>query len=293
MPWKACGSRRSCLRIAKQLKAKGLKIDPATLSDLTAYPMGAVVSLGGCTASFVSKEGLIVTNHHCGYGDLQYNSTPDNNLIVNGFLAKTKAEELPGSPGSRVYVTESIQDVTKDVEANLHDWLSGAERFKAIDKARKELVKQCEAEDGYHCRVATFYGGLSYQLIRQLEIRDVRLVYAPPESIGKFGGDIDNWMWPRHTGDFSYLRAYVSPDGKSATYSKDNVPYHPKHVLKVNPKGLEAGDFVMVAGLPGPHQSLSARQRSAACAGLDLSPAHRDLQGRPGDHRRGGQEESG
>ncbi len=237
--------------IAKQLKAKGLKIDPATLSDLTAYPMGAVVSLGGCTASFVSKEGLIVTNHHCGYGDLQYNSTPDNNLIVNGFLAKTKAEELPGSPGSRVYVTESIQDVTKDVEANLHDWLSGAERFKAIDKARKELVKQCEAEDGYRCRVATFYGGLSYQLIKQLEIRDVRLVYAPPESIGKFGGDIDNWMWPRHTGDFSYLRAYVSPDGKSATYSKDNVPYHPKHVLKVNPKGLEAGDFVMVTGYPG------------------------------------------
>lgn len=237
--------------IATQLQAKGLKIKPETLSDLTAYPMGAIVSLGGCTASFVSGEGLIVTNHHCGYGDLQYNSTPDNNLIIKGFLAKTKADELPGSPGSRVYVTESIQDVTDKVDANLHEWLTGAERYKAIDNTRKKLVEQCESEDGYHCRVATFYGGLSYQLIKQLEIRDVRMVYAPPESIGKYGGDIDNWTWPRHTGDFSYLRAYVSPDGKSATYSKDNVPYQPKHVLKVNPKGLEAGDFVMVAGYPG------------------------------------------
>lgn len=237
--------------IAKQLQAKGLKIKPETLSDLTAYPMGAIVSLGGCTASFVSAEGLIVTNHHCGYGSLQYNSTSDNNLIVKGFLAKTKADELPGSPGSRVYVTESIQDVTDKVEANLHEWLTGEERYKAIDKARKTLVKQCESEDGYHCRVATFYGGLSYQLIKQLEIRDVRMVYAPPESIGKFGGDIDNWMWPRHTGDFSFLRAYVAPNGHSAPYSKDNVPYQPDQVLKVNPEGLEAGDFVMVVGYPG------------------------------------------
>ncbi len=237
--------------IAKQLEAKGLKIKPETLSDLTAYPMGAVVSLGGCTASFVSPDGLVVTNHHCGYGALQYNSTPDNNLIINGFLAKTRAEELPGSPGMRVYVTESISDVTGKVNAGVHEWMSGAERYKAIDKAEKKLVDACESTPGYHCRVASFYGGLSYQLIKQLEIRDVRLVYAPPESIGKFGGDIDNWMWPRHTGDFSYLRAYVSPDGKSATYSRDNVPYHPKHVLKVNPEGLEAGDFVMVAGYPG------------------------------------------
>lgn len=237
--------------IAKQLEAKGLKIKPETLSDLTAYPMGAVVSLGGCTASFVSPDGLVVTNHHCGYGALQYNSTPDNNLIVNGFLARTKADELPGSPGMRVFVTEAISDVTDKVTADVHDWMTGAERYKAIDKAEKQLVEQCEATPGYHCRVASFYGGLNYQLIRQLEIKDVRLVYAPPESIGKFGGDIDNWMWPRHTGDFSYLRAYVSPDGKSATYSKDNVPYHPRHVLKVNPEGLEAGDFVMVAGYPG------------------------------------------
>jgi hypothetical protein len=227
-----------------------LQLDPASLADLTAYPMGAVVSLGGCTASFVSPEGLVVTNHHCAYGALQYNATPQKNLIVDGFLAKTQADELPGDPNMRVYVTEEIRDVTPQITAGLNDQMSGAERFKAIDHAIKEQVKACETE-GYRCDVYTFHGGYSYQLIRQLEIKDVRLVYAPPESIGKFGVDIDNWMWPRHTGDFAYLRAYVSKDGTSATYSKDNVPYRPKHVLKVNPQGVEAGDYVMVVGYPG------------------------------------------
>ena len=237
-------------KIADTLKQHGLKLDPKTLTDLTAYPMGAIVSLGGCTASFVSPDGLIVTNHHCGYGALQYNSTPQKNLIVDGFLAKTRADELQGSPDMRVFVTEEIRDVTKDVNAKLNDQMSGAERYKAIELAIKQLVKGCES-DGYRCDVYSFHGGYSYQLIKQLEIKDVRLVYAPPESIGKFGGDIDNWMWPRHTGDFSYLRAYVSKDGKSATYAKDNVPYHPKHVLKVNPQGVENGDYVMVVGYPG------------------------------------------
>jgi hypothetical protein len=236
--------------LAGQLKQRGLQLDPSSLADLTAYPMGAVVSLGGCTASFVSPEGLVVTNHHCAYGALQYNATPQKNLIVDGFLAKTQADELPGDPNMRVYVTEEIRDVTPQITAGLNDRMSGAERYKAIDRAIKEQVKACETE-GYRCDVYTFHGGYSYQLIRQLEIKDVRLVYAPPESIGKFGGDIDNWMWPRHTGDFAYLRAYVSKDGKSATYAKDNVPYRPKHVLKVNPQGVEAGDYVMVVGYPG------------------------------------------
>ncbi len=236
--------------IAAMLKQHGLQLDPATLTDLTAYPMGAIVSLGGCTASFVSSEGLIVTNHHCGYGALQYNSTPEKNLIESGFLAKTHAGELPGSPDMRVFVTEDIRDVTKEVTAKLSEGMDPLARYKAIDLAKKALVKDCETE-GYRCDVYTFHGGYSYQLIKQLEIKDVRLVYAPPESIGKFGGDVDNWMWPRHTGDFSYLRAYVSKDGKSATYAKDNVPYHPKHVIKVNPEGVEAGDYVMVVGYPG------------------------------------------
>lgn len=236
--------------IAATLQQHGLKLDPKTLTDLTAYPMGAIVSLGGCTASFVSPEGLVVSNHHCVYGALQLNSTPENNLIEKGFLAKTKADELSAGPSSRIFVTEEIRDVTKAITARLNDTMSGAERYKAIEQAIKEQVKACES-DGYRCDVYTFHGGYSYQLIKQLEIKDVRLVYAPPESIGKFGGDVDNWMWPRHTGDFGYLRAYVSKDGKSAAFSKDNVPYQPKHVLKVNPQGVEAGDYVMVVGYPG------------------------------------------
>ncbi|EIL99386.1 hypothetical protein UUA_10271 [Rhodanobacter thiooxydans LCS2] len=236
--------------IAATLKQHGLKLDPKTLTDLTAYPMGAIVSLGGCTASFVSPEGLVVSNHHCVYGALQLNSTPENNLIEKGFLAKTKADELSAGPSARIFVTEEIRDVTKEIIAKLTDAMSGAERYKAIEQAIKQQVKACES-DGYRCDVYTFHGGYSYQLIKQLEIKDVRLVYAPPESIGKFGGDVDNWMWPRHTGDFGYLRAYVSKDGRSAAFSKDNVPYQPKHVLKVNPHGVEQGDYVMVVGYPG------------------------------------------
>jgi hypothetical protein len=181
---------------------------------------------------------------------LQLNSTPQNNLIEKGFLAKTRAEELSAGPSARVFVTESIRDVTPAITAGLTPAMSGADRYKAIEQATKQQVKDCES-DGFRCDVYSFHGGYSYQLIKQLEIKDVRLVYAPPESIGKFGGDVDNWMWPRHTGDFSYLRAYVSRDGKSAAYAKDNVPYHPRHVLKVNPQGVEAGDYVMVVGYPG------------------------------------------
>ena len=236
--------------IAATLQQHGLKLDPKSLTDLTAYPMGAIVSLGGCTASFVSPQGLVVSNHHCVYGALQLNSTAENNLIENGFLAKTRADELSAGPSARVYVTEEIRDVTRQITAKLGDTMSGADRYKAIEMAIKQQVKECESE-GYRCDVYSFHGGYSYQLIKQLEIRDVRLVYAPPNSIGKFGGDVDNWMWPRHTGDFGYLRAYVSRDGKSASFSKDNVPYQPRHVLKVNPNGVENGDYVMVVGYPG------------------------------------------
>ena len=232
------------------LQQHGLKLDPKTLTDLTAYPMGAIVSLGGCTASFVSLEGLVVNNHHCAYGVLQLNATPENNLIEKGFLAKTQADELSAGPSARVFVTEGIRDVTKEITTKLNDSMSGADRHKAIELAIKEQVKACES-DGYRCDVYSFLGGYRYQLIKQLEIKDVRLVYAPAESIGKFGGDVDNWMWPRHTVDFGYLRAYVSKGGKSAAYSKDNVPYRPKHVLKVNPLGVEQGDYVMVVGYPG------------------------------------------
>ena len=237
--------------IAKDLRAKGLKMKPEQISDLTGFPMGAVVSLGGCTASFVSPQGLVVTNHHCAYGSIQYNSTEEANYLEDGFLAEDLSAELPAAPGSRVYVTVELTDVTDDVTGGLSADLSGEERFAAIDSAQKAIVADCEADEGHRCRVASFYGGLQYKLIKQLEIKDVRLAYAPAGPIGKYGGDIDNWMWPRHTGDFAFYRAYVSPEGKSADYSEDNVPYVPPHTLKVSAGGLDDGDFVMVAGYPG------------------------------------------
>ncbi|WP_370636679.1 S46 family peptidase [Microbulbifer sp. YPW16] len=238
-------------QLSGKLKDLGLELDPKTMTDLTEFPMNAVISLGGCTASFVSPEGLVVTNHHCAYGSISYNSTEDNDLLENGFLAKSLDEELPAAPGSRVYVTVDMNEVTDKIDAALSEDMDGAARFAAIEDAKKGLVSACESDPGHRCEVYSYYGGASYYLIKQLEIRDVRLVHAPASSIGKFGGDIDNWMWPRHTGDYSFLRAYVGPNGKPADYAEDNVPYQPKHHLTVSTEGPQKGDFVMVAGYPG------------------------------------------
>ena len=238
--------------IAGPLKKAGLKLSPQQISDLTGDPMGAVVALGGCTASFVSPNGLVVTNHHCAYGAIQLNSTAENNLIRNGFNAPTTADEVSAGPNARVFVLDEITDVTKDAKAAIaaagDDALA---RTKALEAFEKKLIADCEAEAGFRCRLYSFSGGNTYRLFKNLEIKDVRLAYAPPGSVGKFGGDIDNWMWPRHTGDFAFYRAYVGKDGKPATFSKDNVPYQPKHWLKFADQPLGAGDFVMVAGYPG------------------------------------------
>ncbi|WP_249554170.1 S46 family peptidase [Shewanella sp. 10B] len=236
--------------MADELKAKGLEIDAKSISKLTEFPMNAVISLGGCTASFVSPKGLVVTNHHCAYGSIQYNSTPEKNLLQDGFLAKTFADELPAAPGSRVYVTEEVTNVTERVNAGLEN-KTGREFYQGVENQEKALVAECEKDEGYRCQVYSFHGGLEYYLVKQLEIRDVRLVYNPAGSVGKYGGDVDNWMWPRHTGDFSFYRAYVSKTGKPAEFSADNVPYEPKSFLKVSAKGVSEGDFVMVAGYPG------------------------------------------
>jgi len=237
--------------LAGELRRLGLELDPAGMTKLTDFPMNAVISLGGCSASFVSPKGLVVTNHHCAYGSISYNSTEERDLLANGFLAGDLTEELPAAPGSRVYVTVAMDEVTDKVNSRLSDEMDGAARFKAIEDAQKALVSECEKDPGHRCEVYSYYGGLDYYLVKQLEIRDVRLVHAPAASIGKFGGDIDNWMWPRHTGDYAFYRAYVGKDGKPADYSEDNVPYKPKHYLPVASKGPEEGDFVMVAGYPG------------------------------------------
>ena len=237
--------------IAGPLKKAGLELSPEQLADLTGDPMGAVVSLGGCTASFVSPQGLVVTNHHCAYGAIQLNSTPDNNLIDVGFNAATMGEEVSAGPTSRIYALDSIEDVTDQVRAAIAAAPDALARTEALENLEKQLIARCEAEDGYRCRLYSFFSGQTYRLFRQVEIKDVRLVYAPPRAIGNYGGEIDNWMWPRHTGDFAFYRAYVGKDGKPAAYDKDNVPYQPRHWLKLADRPLGEGDFVMVAGYPG------------------------------------------
>ena len=237
--------------IAGPLKDAGLELAPEQLADLTGNPMGAVVALGGCTASFVSPNGLVATNHHCAYGAIQLNSTPEANLMTLGFNAATPADEVSAGPNARVFVMDRITDVTADVRAAIDAASDGLGRQAALEARQKALVADCESEPGYRCTLYSFFEGQTYRLFRQMEIKDVRLAYAPPSSIGNYGGEIDNWMWPRHTGDFTFYRAYVGPDGKPAPYAKENVPYRPKHWLKLADQPLEAGDFVMVAGYPG------------------------------------------
>ncbi len=238
--------------ISGPLKKAGLKLNARQLADLTGDPMGAVVSLGGCTASFVSPQGLVATNHHCAYGAIQLNSTAENNLIETGFNAAAPADEVSAGPNARIFVLDSIRDVTEEAKSAIAGAGDDAlARTRALESLEKRLVAECEAEGGFRCRLYSFSGGNTYRLFRNLEIKDVRLAYAPPSSVGKYGGDIDNWMWPRHTGDFAFYRAYVGKDGKPAAFSPDNVPYRPKRWLKFADKPLGAGDFVMVAGYPG------------------------------------------
>lgn len=237
---------------APRLKELGLAIPPEQLSDPTSSVLGAVVSLGGCSASFVSPDGLIVTNHHCVQQALQYNSTPERNLIRDGFLAKTRADEPSNGPTSRVYVTRSFRDVTRDMLDGLEKKKSDRARFDELEARSKRLVSACEqGKVGVRCSVSKFFDGAQYFLIEQLELRDIRLVYAPPEGIGNYGGEIDNWRWPRHTGDFSFYRAYAAPDGTPADHGPQNVPYRPASYLKLASQPLEEGDLVFVAGYPG------------------------------------------
>ena len=164
--------------ISDELEQAGLEIAPEALADLTNFPMGAIVSLGGCSGSFVSPEGLIVTNHHCVRGSVQYNSTAETNYLVDGFLAASKGDELPAAPGSRIYVTTQVTDVTDRVRAGADD-LTPTERFDLVEQISKDITAECEQDAGFRCQVASFFGGAQYKLIKRLEVRDVRLVYAP------------------------------------------------------------------------------------------------------------------
>ncbi len=209
-----------------------------------------VIFGGGCTGEIISPEGLLVTNHHCGYGSIQSHSTIEHDYLSDGFWAMSKEEELV-NPRLSVSFLVSIEDVSERVLSGLNDAMTEDERNEAINKIGKEI--QAEATDGndYRASVRSFYRGNEFYLFVYEIFRDVRLVGAPPSSIGKYGADTDNWMWPRHTGDFSLFRVYTAPDGSPASYSEDNVPLKPKHFLPVSAKGVKQGDFAMILGYPG------------------------------------------
>jgi hypothetical protein len=234
------------------LKALGLQMNPEDLfkKDGTGL-MSAVVNLGGGTGEFVSPEGLILTNHHVAYGAIQRASSKDNDYIQKGFLSASKDKEIPAQ-GYQAGVLLGYEDVTAKVNATLKPKMTPRQRFDALDKAQKELIAQGEkGGKDLRCNLASMYSGNAYYLYTFKQIRDIRLVYAPPQDLGNFGGETDNWMWPRHTCDFSFLRAYVAPDGTAADYSTSNVPYKPKVWLKPSLDGYKDGDFTFVMGFPG------------------------------------------
>lgn len=221
------------------------KINQSSLKD-------AVVALdhGSCTGELVSADGLLLTNHHCGFGEIQAHSSVEHDYLRDGFWAKTREEEL-SNPGKTASFLVRVEDVTDLILNDSTATLSEEELETNIQKTAFEIQKEATKDTHYDARVQSLFNGNRYYLFVYETFRDVRLVGAPPESIGKFGGDTDNWMWPRHTGDFSIFRVYCSPDGNPADYAEENVPYHPKHHLPISLKGYEKGDFAMILGFPG------------------------------------------
>jgi len=234
------------------LEEKGLEMSADDLykADGTGL-MSAVVDLGGGTGSFVSSKGLIFTNHHVAFGALQRASDPEHNYLKNGFLANNFNEEIKAL-GYTAGVLISYREVTKEIHTELKDDMTARERYDAIDLAEKKLVKEAE-ENGpdIFAETASMYAGNKYYIFIYKRIKDIRIVYAPPGDLGNYGGETDNWMWPRHTCDFTFLRAYVSPGGDGAEYSPDNVPYEPKVHFKIAEKGVKENDFTFIMGYPG------------------------------------------
>ncbi len=236
---------------AKWLREQGLTIPPSSLwSETGGGLLEAAVGIEGCSSGFVSSDGLLITNHHCVFSILQQHSTPERDLITHGFLAPSKAEELSGG-GVRATIPHRETDVTAAVVASVPAGADDLARFQAIERKGKELVAECERQPSRRCRFAAFDGGVSYRLIETIEYPDVRLVYAPPRAVGEYGGEIDNWSWPRHTGDFALLRVWAAADGSPAQKGVGTESYKPRHWFPIAPQGVKPGDFVMLAGYPG------------------------------------------
>lgn len=256
-----------------ELNRAGLKKAGLKISEKDIYNPGhiglvdALVRVGGCSGSFVSSSGLLITNHHCAFSAVQLASSPEFNYLKNGFVANSTEQEIEAQ-GLTIRITESYKDVSEEILKAVTSITDPIERINIINQKRVEIARQAELDNpNIKAEVSEMFIGKSYVLFRYKTIEDVRLVYVPRQDIGEFGGETDNWVWPRHTGDFSFLRAYVAPDGSSAKYAKENVPYTPKKHLTVNPKGVEENDFVFILGYPGrtfrhrPAQYMDYQQR--------------------------------
>ncbi len=243
----------------KPLEQRGLALTPQQLWNPDGERgerglLRAAVNLSGCSAAFVSARGLIATNHHCAYRALQAQSSPEADYITDGFLATDPTAELEAK-GATVQILHRVEDVTEVIGKALAGAKAGpagdADRARAMARVKKQLIAACESKPTARCDVEGFYGDSQFRLFEYRLLRDIRLVYAPPGAIGEYGGEIDNWMWPRHTGDFTLLRAYVAPDGSPADHAVENVPYEPEEFLPVSSEGVSPGDFVAILGYPG------------------------------------------
>lgn len=232
------------------LKKRGLELSAKQIWDGEQGLLTAAVQINGCSASFVSREGLIVTNHHCGFGAINAASTVERNLLEDGFVAAERAQEIP-APGYSVSFVRGYEDVTAEIRAAAEQaGADPAERWRAVQAERRRLEEEAKGEFE-SAIVVSYFEGREWRRIRRTVLRDVRLVYAPPRDVGEFGGETDNWMWPRHTGDFTFFRAYVAPDGSPSGHAEENVPYEAPRWLEVSTEGVEEADLVMVLGYPG------------------------------------------
>ena len=235
----------------KEMQEMGMKITAEDIYSINHSSLKDAIVLfgGGCTGEIVSDQGLLLTNHHCGYGYIQKHSSVEHDYLTNGFWAMNRGEELP-CPGLTVIFLREMRDVTKQVLEGITIDTPEDERKAKIDENMKKIKAQIEKETQYKVRIEPFFLGNEYYLMLNEVYTDVRLVGCPPSNIGKFGGDTDNWVWPRHTGDFSVFRVYADKDGRPADYGKDNVPYKPAKHLEISLKGAEEGDFAFVFGYP-------------------------------------------